>query len=469
MDARELGRQTFRLALQSGSFAPVESLNQFLANEKLSEVGIHPADLKSLIEAVHAEFPFLRAEAQCEEKPNDENSVKWCEATRSVLRDLNLWEPGGIAQLNRLRATLAVSQALGIGVAGFLSVSTEIVGNNLIRGLLDLIDQAQIGPFGGHSRRVPDLKEKLKRAEQIRDYRGLESWAQGIGPDLQEDAIAAIAILHQLVPDVLAEAIATKDDPVFSMLVAFVLGDEMIRFAAKVPLVSFKYLSTCRQLALVRLSRESPGWSEDFQQLLLQVANTPDWDAWMVSLFSAPSGGVTDDALAITLAKLDETHWRGFIKSLHLRHSSRETYPVANIMVRFSDLAGPAKASVMWSIAFEEWNKWDYINDGNVRFMDEPAACAIDYPVIMYYVHSKSVDLTAELAKLAREVDFLEERWFESVSDLVTERNRLLSRRRLVQHAYEIVQESSAASLLPQAYKHSDTDFVRVRYLYRGQ
>lgn len=118
----------------------------------------------------------------------------------------------------------------------------------------------------------------------------------------------------------------------------------------------------------------------------------------------------------------------------------------------------------MWSIAFRRWDEWNYAKGEKQAHMLAPAACALDYPVSMYYSHLSAQELNSEEARLTQAVDEVEQQWFDSASDLITERNRLLSRLRLVLQARAIA--AGSAKPLPPPIQPDEDLYARVRYHY---
>jgi hypothetical protein len=81
-------------------------------------------------------------------------------------------------------------------------------------------------------------------------------------------------------------------------------------------------------------------------------------------------------------------------------------------------------------------------------YLFAPAACAFDYPVATYYSKIPSHERDEIEAALALSVETIDQQWFNSSTDLITERNRLLSRLRLVVHG-RVLAGGRANLLLP--------------------
>lgn len=83
----------------------------------------------------------------------------------------------------------------------------------------------------------------------------------------------------------------------------------------------------------------------------------------------------------------------------------------------------------------------------------------------MYYASLQIHDRLAEESKLQEAIETVEQEWFNSATELVTERNRLKSRLRLVQHGIALANGSDQA--LPPPIQPDADLYVQARYHYR--
>jgi len=462
--ARELALKTFEVAIRNGAPEQPEFLRVLIAAAQ--EDTDETLSLNNVVEqAIAKEFPFLRPLSEAGTIPDGACIAKWTEAVSSVLIGLRSWNSGFVNSLSQLRAWLAAAHALDVGSAGLGSVGAQLRGGALASGILQIIQSTDIGPFGGTDRRFPNLQQELKQITAESDYERLHQMLPYLMPEFRQDVWAAVVLLWKLDPYSLAKTIVDKDDVHFSLFVCMALNDSAAVFARCVALISFKFIAITRLRQAHRISDLSRDWPENLQQLLLEVSKTPDWAGWMIALFKYPSRDPQAcNALADSLAQLREEHWIEFIRALSLEHSHAAAQPVADIMVRFASKAGEIDATVMWAVAFKEWNNWDYSKANAQAHMFAPMSCALDYPVAMHYSQWNEVELHNEEARLVRAVEALEQTWFESASDLITERNRLLSRLRLVRHAPELA--SGRVGLLPPPVQPDPSPYILARYSY---
>lgn len=120
----------------------------------------------------------------------------------------------------------------------------------------------------------------------------------------------------------------------------------------------------------------------------------------------------------------------------------------------------------MWRLAFERWNKWDYGRDEKNKYLSAPSVCSFDFPVAMYYALLPLDEAQAEEARLLEGIATVEQKWFTDLSQLMTYRNRLSSRLRLVQHGFAIRNPPpGGANALPPCIE-PDSEYAEVRYQF---
>jgi hypothetical protein len=120
----------------------------------------------------------------------------------------------------------------------------------------------------------------------------------------------------------------------------------------------------------------------------------------------------------------------------------------------------------MWRLAFARWDKWDYCSDDRDKHLFAPSACSFDFPVVMYYTLLPLDEAQAEMTKLLEGIAAVEQKWFANFSELVTYRNRLSSRLRLVQHSFTIRNPPPGGiNSLPPCIE-PDNEFSEVRYRF---
>ena len=249
-------------------------------------------------------------------------------------------------------------------------------------------------------------------------------------------------------------------------MICTVLETQAIALASRVNNLVFKFVSVAN-FWHDRSAGPTQSSQSILQALLLQVAQTSvaNWAAWMQALFKFPGNNSSlEAALASVLQQLSQEHWTAFFKALSLNYSHRAAAPVANILIPLANSANAGGKTMMWASAYQVWSDWNYGKQESDTAMFAPAACALDFPVAMYFASRPSDKRLKEERNLLEAIETVEQQWFNSVTELVTERNRLKSRLRLVQHGTALA--NGSAQVLPPSIQPDADFYAQTRYHY---
>ncbi|WP_423382121.1 hypothetical protein [Burkholderia sp. LMG 32019] len=458
-----LAREVFAAACGAGPSKLPTGTAQFI--EKLDNCGERDTDtLESLGQQLATQFPFLRHRSLTGAQNDETTRATWEAAVRAVLERLCGWSPTHLLAFDELETLLYTIDALGLDSADVLYVAARLGNDELAGGLYHFICGAEVNSFlPGHDR-IPNAEQEIKTAAAQGNFLKISHILPHIMPEPRAALWSAVRLLWRLDPAKLAEAVTIKDSVFLALLVRFTLQDEFPTLALLVPIMWLKYASVDDIESAHRRVSTAHNWADLLRQLLLQVADTAAWSGWMDALLRAPySGSLMCVALPKVLASLQRPHWKAFVSAVHLSFSKRSADPMAGIMAAFALEVGDAAASSLWSMCFDRWNDWNYGKSEQQAYLFAPAACAFDYPVAMYYSRMPSHERDELEAALALAVDTIEQQWFSSATDLITERNRLLCRLRLVVHGRMLASEE--ADLLPPEIQPPDS-YTSVRYSY---
>lgn len=310
------------------------------------------------------------------------------------------------------------------------------------------------------------LHERTLAAGRGGDYRELGNLIRHLETNLSPDVHLAVLLLARFAPERLARHIEDRQDVFFSVAVRDALAEDIPKFALSVSDVTFKFVCVSRAAsALVQNAPED--LVETIRELLLQVAQTDLWRAWLLDFARYPQlDTVAEKALSEALALLAPAHWSAFVDAVELWTYSGTAGPVAKILVPFLHVLGNEKSADMWRLAFERWNKWDYGRQEEHNHLSAPSSCSFDFPVAMHYALLPLDEAKAEENRLLQGIANVEQKWFSDLSELVTYRNSLSSRLRLVQHGFAIRNPPpEGANALPPRIK-PDSRFAEVRYRF---
>ena len=343
----------------------------------------------------------------------------------------------------------------------------QTAGSPLIESLVLLLSAMNTGALSRRDRfGDQQQQEKILAAGHRGDYRQLGNRIRHMDMELPSALCMAVMLLTRFEPERLALHIEHRQDVFFSAAVRNTLAGDAPQFALLVNDVTFKFVCAS-MLGDMPVSNAPDGSVDTIRKLLLQVAQTDCWQDWLLDFARYPHlGTVAEKALSEALPHLTPTHWSAFVDAVELWTHAATAGPVANILVPFLHALGNEKSADMWRFAFERWNKWDYGRDDRAKHLLAPSICSFDFPVAMYYSLLPLDDIQAEKARLLECIGTVEQKWFTDLSQLVSYRNRLFSRLRLVQHGLTIRNSSpGCASPLPPPVK-PDSEFAKIRYRF---
>lgn len=460
---QNLAAATFGAALQPGPCKQPVALGNVLSSLSASQSSGADLDSEALEHSLAAEFSFMPSIFNGT-APSAAQAAEWEAAVRWVLQEFQAWQPTTVNATGRMKALLVTATVLDVKGTGLRAAAASFTSGVLPAVLIQVIEQAGVHMMGERPERVQKLTAGLDAAAAASDFRPIGRTLRHLMVVAHSDLYAATNLLLALRPADLAASLATQASVLKQYAICEVLGDEAPVFAHQVPSATFKYLAICAIEDAYRARRTTHNWAQLLGLLLLDVAGTQHWRSLMLALFEYPQDDVLPlQSLAQALASTQPVDWSAFIEALSLSYSKRIAQPVADVLSRFLGLVGPAAAQGMWGVAHQRWSAWDYGKAEPHFFMSSPQACALDYPVAMYYATLPVAQRTAEEARLQAAVDDLEITWFSQVTQLITERNRLLSHLRLVQHGSALA--ASGDSALPPPVAPVDT-YTEVRYMY---
>lgn len=383
-----------------------------------------------------------------------------------ALQELAVWAPEPPYALYRLQIVLTTLLMSSPSDREVLEVVPQRMARQpLLDGLVMLLKVTDI-QSSRHHLGEHQWQEETQAAGRHGDYSQLGNLIRHLEMELPPDIHLAIMLLTKFAPDRLARHIEEKQDVYFSIAVRNALTESAPKFALSVNDVTFKFVCAS-PLADAQVANAPEGSVDVIRELLLQVAQTELWYAWLRDFARYPRAGtVAEKALSEALTQLLPAQWSAFVGAVELWPYAGTAGSVASILVPFLHALGNEQSADMWRLTFERWNIWDYGRDEKGKHLFAPSACSFDFPVAMYYALLPLNDAQAEEARLLGEIATVEQKWFSDFSELVTYRNRLSSRLRLVQHGFAIRNSPpEGANPLPPCIA-PDSEFAEIRYRF---
>lgn len=408
------------------------------------------------------QFPFLRHRTLVSQHLSEAARSDWEAAVRAVLTHLSSWSPSMDGAVDRLSMLLFTMDALGLDSVDVRHSAFRLENEPLIEALHRFIRDAKVGSWND---RIPTAEQDIQTAAKEENFLKIRYILPHLMPMPNAALSSAVRLLWGLGPERLADAVTANDSVNLALLVRFALKEDFPAFALSIPVVWLKYVSVDDIELAHRRGSNAYDWATLLRELLVQISETSCWSAWMNALLRAPlQGSLICIALAAVLPHLQSTHRASFVAAVDLSHSKGAAEPIAEIMSVFAVDAAASETEEMWSWCYERWNKWDYGRGEQHAYLFAPAVCAFDYPVAMYFSRIPEDELERLEASLQFAVDTIEQQWFDSSTALITERNRLLSRLRLVIHARALA--AGKRNHLPPPIEAPDA-YTSARYHFR--
>lgn len=459
-----LAQARFQAALTPGASTAPLALSQLLT-QLSTDSQLQAFDAEAIGHSTGDEFSFLPYMYAMGTPPDAATSAAWEAAIRWLLTALRSWDANVGNSLNKLRAMLGAITALDANLAGLSGVATQVASTKLIAGLRHLIESADVGP-GFNERQFPELRQQIESLASSGNLERLRQMVPHMNFFLSHDFRAAVVFMYNADSAELAAIIERRNDVLFSLMICSALDTQSIVLASKVNNLVFKFVCVAN-FWQERSASPIQSIQSTLQVLLLQVAqtSTADWAAWMQALFKLPGNNSTlDAALAVVFQQLSQDHWKAFFKALSLNYSHRAAVPVANILIPFANSINADEKTLMWTTAHEVWSDWSYGLHERDHAMFAPVACALDFPVAMHFASLPSDVRSAEEANLLEAIETVEQQWFNSLTELVTERNRLKSRLRLVRQGSALA--NGINQPLPPPIQPDADPYAQIRYRY---
>lgn len=460
--ATQIARDRFLQALQGGPARVPEAVQRALDQLPALDAQSPSPDTERLERELADEFSiwdtFFSVQAL-----TPASSDRWVAGLRWVLQELHSWTPQAPQARVRLQVLFAALSAFDTENAGLDAVLVDLPKTVTSDGSHRLL-QVATGSAPKYGARGFASRAEIQAASREGNFPQLKLLTRHLEVQLPSDARLATYLLWRSRPDLLAEVIDQSQDAVFSHAVCQLLGAAALDFALRVQDQAFKFFSA-NAVADLPADETSKETLNAFRDLLLQLAKTPQWGSWLQALYKYPQGRrLSEEALSAALAWLDASKWAGFVDGVQLWTHTRTAAPVANILASFYQAVGASAATEMWTLAFRRWDDWDYKRADSNTQMFSPSACSFDFPVAMYYASIPQHEAENEEKILSSAVECIEEEWFSSLSELVTKRNRLLSRLRLVRHGRALAGGNTADALPPAVTP--DSEYASLRYHY---
>jgi hypothetical protein len=403
-------------------------------------------EANALFAAFYSEFGFLmHARAMGPPlEPSERN--KWVSLVRWTIRELKAWRAAADPASRKLVAIFIAAQANDWD-NGFWEHVPEEIGKNaeLVQRLKALISSFSTGTTTRGGLTPPIWEREAVKAFQTADREG--DWI-GI-------ANAVRLFEHQLIPGPIlmqpvrclyrcgvapfTDALENLHQTVIALQIARALRvDQCLAVAVRSsnPYVEFAavYQTVSGRPALPELA---PGDQHALTTVLLKIAaDESRWQAWMSVFNTFPvQRPALQASLGAALAQAPDIAIDPYVNAIVLFPKSVMQSPtdpsrrcVAACLREFRARAVADRRALLWTKAYERWRTWDFDRANPQTHLVEICRSDLDYAIVGFA--SECLDDAGRAAmfrELFERLKTLENSWYASISDCLSEFRRIMS------------------------------------------
>jgi hypothetical protein len=184
-----------------------------------------------------------------------------------------------------------------------------------------------------------------------------------------------------------------------------------------------------------------PSYHVEWENLLTQAACEPEeWARWLAVLNEYPSRyPQIQPALGNVLASASYEALDAYVASIS-KAADLDRLHLAAALSMFRTKAPLPARQRLWTAAFKRWETWDFGCDNKTRSLFQVAKSSFDYPVMGYLTECLSrQELDNMAANLELQAAALERGWYPNITQVISERFRLISTYQLLAHANAVL------------------------------
>jgi hypothetical protein len=401
-----------------------------------------------LFAAFNNQFGFINRARFANTPFQAEDLARYASLLRWHIRELRQWSRAEDTDCRALVAALVAAQVFDSNNELWQRLPDDI-GNNLdlieyLKGLVAHFT-ANIDLERGFARRAEaEAQAKFKQADEDGDWIGIaEGWTQLRDLPFLADTLQtqSARFLYRYSANGLVQALANLHQTAVAMQIAGALAIEhRVRLALASDNPYLQLSSTFRAVTEPRNLRNRtshlvPNEQHLLSELLLKVGNDgPRWQAWMQIFNKYPVRfPLLQAPLGIALAKAPDAAIDAYVNAIWLYGKRAQPDPgrrcVADCLRAFRANATIERRKALWTSAHSRWRAWNFSEPDPNQHMFWISWCDLDYALVGYAC--ECMDGTARnnaVHAIRKELEILDNRWHASLTDIITNWNRLLSR-----------------------------------------
>lgn len=385
---------------------------------------------------------FAKTPIQAENLPRYVSLLRW------LTRELRQWHRTTDEHFRAFVAAVVTAQAFDSDNSLWQHLPDDIGENpDLIDFLKALVAHftADIDLIRG-SRRNAEIEAlaRFKQADADGDWVGImELWTQLRDAPFLTDTLQtqAVRFLCRYAMDGLVQALANLHQTAVVMQIAGALAIEQslrVALASDNPYVQLAVVH--RTVAGPRHPRDrssqlTPSGQHLLSELLLRVAGDgPRWQAWMQIFNKYPVRfPLLQASLGIALAKAPAAAVGPYVNAIWLYAKPAQPDPgrrcVADCLRAFRAHAPIDRRKALWTAAHTRWSAWNFNGADPNTHIFSINWCDLDYALVGYACECMDDAVRKNaIETIRKDLETIDNRWHPSLTDIITNWNRLLSR-----------------------------------------
>jgi hypothetical protein len=449
-----------------------------------------PLDL--LVSSTPPDEPFL---ALSQDAPGSE---KFCIAAATLtdqeraaatrllqwaIRELFTWSARSDPERRALGAIFAIFQRFGMRGEHWDALPVGLATNTELRDtIVELIGKTKVeislGP-GRIDTRKRALLNEIVTADKEQNWVEVARYWDTVSGFLHSPLLFSqgSSFLARYFPDELLCVVDAVSQTTVAWLIAKVLtADVRFELARRSTSERFAFASMLA-VGMARNASIPQHASADLIQILIRIGGkAARWKAWMKLFNEYPSRYAwLQLSLGAALANLSAVAIKEYVDSIHLSLLPWNPLPfrglaypdsrscVGHCLTEFQKAASEPLRKTLWSMAYEHWKKWDFGTPDEI--LVQPCRSALDYALAGNSQDNLTHEERQNAIESARDqIIDLENKWFSSVTEILSERNRIISRiQPLLVVEQKIPDDRWLATdlLWPQGYAESEYEVAR--------
>ena len=434
--------------------------SELAPSELLSAVEKQPDPMPALsdcdkcnefFEAIQNQFEFIRFTKVTGKTPSVEEANKLVALLRWLIRELQQWREANDVQHKRLTVLFITAQYCDMGDKLWSTLPSGLESNTDLLGLLEKLVSGYSISFtiwNGGLRPISDGEaiEKFKQADIQGDWLTIgEMWRYFEHVFFSNVILTQIVrCLHRFGFDRLVQAVSgIGQTAVVAGVVSALSTEDRLKLATDSDNAHIQFGAVYQ--TFFTQHRKHP-FTEAEQQPLVKLLgkvaqDAPRWGIWMQIFNCYPMRyPALQKPLGMALATATDAAIAAYVDSIKLNYADDDSRKlVAECLSAFRQTAPTDRRKSLWDLAHKRWEQWQFASADKDRHLFKIEVSVLDYSIVGYATECMTETQRGDaIINVCAKLNLLENRWHKSISDCISDWNRLLSQLQPYAHASEI-------------------------------